>query len=169
MFKRRKKNTRQRAGTTHGWGSMKKHRGAGHRGGRGNAGSGKRGDAKKPSYWKNLRRYGKHGFTSKAPERGASVNVGHLSSAAERMVLDGLATKQGGAYVIDLSALGIEKLLGAGVVGQKLRLTVAVASKRAVEKVEAAGGEVVVTAGSAGVADADDVAVDAAATGAKPL
>ena len=49
---KRKKNTRQSAGTTHGCGSMKKRRGAGNRGGRGNAGSGKRGDAKKQRYQK---------------------------------------------------------------------------------------------------------------------
>ncbi len=145
MFKRRKKNTRQRAGTTHGWGSMKKHRGAGHRGGRGNAGSGKRGDAKKPSFWKDASRYGKHGFTSKAAMKGASVNVGHLSSAAERMAVDGLAERNGDAFVIDLSSLGIEKLLGTGTVEKKLRLTVETASQRAVEKVERAGGSVTLT------------------------
>ena len=44
---KRSKDTRQRGSNTHGWGAMKKHRGAGHRGGRGNAGTGKRGDAKK--------------------------------------------------------------------------------------------------------------------------
>ncbi len=44
---KQKKNVRQRGTKTHGYGSMKKHRGAGHRGGRGNAGSGKRGDKKR--------------------------------------------------------------------------------------------------------------------------
>ena len=53
MVVTRKKNTRQRGSKTHGCGSMKKRRGAGHRGGRGAAGSGKRGDCKKPSIWKN--------------------------------------------------------------------------------------------------------------------
>jgi len=47
----KRKVQRYRGSKTHGSGSMKKRRGAGHRGGRGNAGSGKRGDAKKPSYW----------------------------------------------------------------------------------------------------------------------
>jgi large subunit ribosomal protein L15 len=46
---RRKKNVKQRGSKTHGWGSMKKHRGAGNRGGRGKAGTGKRGDQKKPT------------------------------------------------------------------------------------------------------------------------
>ena len=37
--KEKRKSNKMRARTTHGWGSMKKHRGAGNRGGRGNAGS----------------------------------------------------------------------------------------------------------------------------------
>lgn len=154
MFKRRKKNIRQRAGTTHGWGSMKKHRGAGHRGGRGAAGSGKRGDAKKPRYWKDMSRYGKHGFTSHAPEREAIINVGHLASAAERMVAEGLATKQGETYALNLTTLGIERLLGAGIVNLRLNLTVTSASEKAVEKVQKAGGKVTVT-GAKDVESAD--------------
>ncbi len=146
---RRKKNTRQRGGTTHGWGSMKKHRGAGHRGGRGHAGSGKRGDAKKPSYWKDKRRYGKHGFTSHAAEKGAAVNVGHLASAAERMAAEGLATKKGDTFVLDLEKLGIQRLLGAGAVGVKMELSVESASPRALDKVAKAGGKVAVTGVSA--------------------
>ena len=56
-----KKKLKYRGSKTHGCGSMKKRRGAGHRGGRGAAGSGKRGDAKKPSIWGG-RYFGKHGF-----------------------------------------------------------------------------------------------------------
>lgn len=145
MFKRRKKNVRQRGTTTHGWGSMKKHRGAGHRGGRGNAGSGKRGDAKKPSYWKDLSRYGKRGFTSKQPVKGAAVNVGHLSSAAARMAREGLITARDNAYQMNLANLGIDRLLGAGVVQEKMYITVASASPKAIAKVEKAGGSVTLT------------------------
>ena len=49
---RRKKVVKQRGSHTHGWGSKKKHRGAGNRGGRGMAGSGKRADQRKPSILK---------------------------------------------------------------------------------------------------------------------
>ena len=44
-----KKVRKFRGSHTHGYGSKKKHRGAGSRGGRGMAGSGKRADQKKPS------------------------------------------------------------------------------------------------------------------------
>ena len=63
---KRKKNTRQRGHSTHGWGSKKKHRGKGHQGGAGMAGSGKRADSKKPSIWKDKHYFGKHGFISKS-------------------------------------------------------------------------------------------------------
>ena len=53
-----------RGTSSHGWGSKKKHRGAGHRGGKGMAGSGKRADQKKPTilnlYGNDY--YGKKGF-----------------------------------------------------------------------------------------------------------
>ena len=73
---KRKKATRQRGSKTHGWGSMKKHRGAGNRGGRGRAGSGKRGDAKKPSYQKKAY-LGGHGFKSKRDRKSTRLNSSH--------------------------------------------------------------------------------------------
>ena len=60
---KKKKLVKQRGSKTHGWGSKKKHRGAGNRGGKGNAGSGKRADQKKPSFWKSKDwKYGIYGF-----------------------------------------------------------------------------------------------------------
>ena len=47
VINKSKKKLKYRGSKTHGCGSMKKRRGAGHRGGRGAAGSGKRGDTKK--------------------------------------------------------------------------------------------------------------------------
>ncbi|RME31744.1 50S ribosomal protein L15 [Candidatus Woesearchaeota archaeon] len=139
---RRKKNTRQRGTQTHGWGSMKKHRGAGHRGGRGAAGSGKRGDAKKPRYWKDAERYGKHGFASGTKRPLVTMNIGHLASILGRLEEEGLAQKEGATLTVDLSRLGVERLLAAGSIHTPLVLKVASATKRAVQKVEAAGGTV---------------------------
>ena len=101
---KRKKNTRQRGTHTHGWGSKKKHRGAGNRGGRGNAGSGKRGDGKKPSYWKDRSYYKNKGFTSlKTPLK--TINIKQLSKIEE--------TK------INLTEMGYDKLLGTGTPDRK--------------------------------------------------
>ena len=54
---------------------MKKHRGAGNKGGRGNAGTGKRSDCKKPSVWGIEHFYGKHGFTPVSPSSVRACNI----------------------------------------------------------------------------------------------
>lgn len=143
MTFQRSKNSRQRGSHTHGWGAMKKHRGAGHRGGRGNAGSGKRGDAKKPSYWADKKYYGKHGFTPKNQPDSLALSLGRLDVAAPRWVREGRAKAEGGRIAVDLTALGFTKLLGSGRLSRPLVVTVRRATQRALAKVEKAGGKVV--------------------------
>lgn len=140
--KKRKKNVRLRGKTTHGWGSMKKHRGAGHRGGRGNAGSGKRADQKRPSYWKDGKSADKIGFTSWRRISHVTINVGHLDSIADTLVREGKAMMAQDAYVINLRELGFTKLLAAGTVTKKLRIGVSLTTPTAKAKVEKAGGVV---------------------------
>jgi large subunit ribosomal protein L15 len=141
--RRKKKNTKLRGSKTHGYGSMKKHRGAGHRGGRGNAGSGKRADAKKPSLWKTHKSGkdpSKVGFYSWMRNEEVTMNVGHLSSIADTLVAQRKAVVTQGAVVINLRELGITKLLGSGKVTKKLKVSVPTAVPAAKEKIEAAGG-----------------------------
>ena len=143
---KKKKVTKQRGSKTHGWGSMKKHRGAGHRGGRGNAGSGKRGDAKKPTFQNNTRSnyLGKKGFTSiYKNDAFNSINLAKLSFMLDSFVEDKKATKKGDVYTIDLTALGFQKLLGSGKITKSVNVTVMIASKKAVDKIKAAKGSVV--------------------------
>jgi len=145
VIHKRKKNIRQRAGTTHGFGSMKKNRGAGHRGGRGNAGTGKRGDAKKPSIWKNDKYFGKNGFHSlRTPLKAISVRM--IDDNADSWVKKGLITEKGGIYTIDLKKLGYDKLLGTGQVTKKLNITLSSITSKAEEKVTALGGSITVIA-----------------------
>ena len=54
VVNKRKKFSRQRGGHTHGWGSKKKHRGSGNRGGKGMGGTGKRADQVKTLIWKEF-------------------------------------------------------------------------------------------------------------------
>jgi len=140
---KRKKITRQRGQWTHGYGSKKKHRGAGSRGGKGMAGSGKRGDAKKPSVW-NIKNYmGKHGFTSKSRRiEDKTVNIGYLEENLSSLEKQGVAEKKGDAYNIDISKLNCTKLLGSGKITKKYEITALVASAKAVEKIKALGGKV---------------------------
>ena len=87
---KRSKNERQRGHKTHGWGSKKKHRGRGNRGGQGMAGTGKRADQKKPSFWKE-RYFGKLGFISKTPKvKIKPINVGMLEEHINKFISQNL-------------------------------------------------------------------------------
>ena len=139
---KRKKNSRQRGSKTHGWGSMKKHRGSGNRGGFGMAGTGKRSDAKKPSIW-GEKYFGKHGFTSKTVKITINpINILNINRKLNSWVSKKLVLAEKGAYVVDLEKLGYNKLLSKGNVSVKLNIKTPRASKNALEKVKQAGGEV---------------------------
>jgi len=105
-------------------------RGAGKRGGRGNAGMNKHRVMTRIKYMPN--HWGMHGFNRDPSLRNVSVtvNVGQLDEMAD------------GADSIDLTELGIDKLLGSGRISSALTVTVDSASAKAVEKIEAAGGSV---------------------------
>ncbi len=142
---KRKKDTRQRGYTTHGWGSMKKHRGAGHRGGRGMAGSGKRGDQNKPSTWKNKKQFGKFGFVSRSSAiKVKPISIKTLDDRADSLVQKGYAKLDGGAFVLDLADIGYNKLLSTGKATHKFRITTLFATEKAVDKIKKAGGDVTV-------------------------
>lgn len=140
---KQRKVRRYRGATTHGGGSMKKRRGAGHRGGRGFAGSGKRGDQKKPSLWATRLRKGKSGFHSLKAKRAVlkTINCSDLQRRLEVFVASGKAQRSGDAFVVDLSSIGYAKLLGAGALTAKVQLSGA-CTPRAAEKIKAAGGSI---------------------------
>ena len=128
---KRKKKSRLRGSHTHGWGSKKKHRGAGNRGGRGMAGSGKRSDQKKPSIINEYGNsyFGKRGFRRKnIIRRISTINIKDLNNYKDS---------------VNLKELGFDKLLGKGNINKKLVVTINSASKKAVEKIEKAGGKVI--------------------------
>ena len=114
---------------THGRGH-KAGRGAGKRGGRGNAGLNKHKVMTRIKYMPN--HWGMHGFNREPSLRTVTVtcNVSQLEKLA------------GEADSIDLSEHGIDKLLGSGRISRAMQITAGAASRRAIEKVEAAGGNV---------------------------
>jgi len=129
---KRKKFVRFRGSKTHGWGSMKKHRGAGNRGGRGMAGSGKRADTKKPTIIKEYgyqNYFGKHGFSrpQKVIKEIKTINVGDLKFEK---------------IEVNLSELGYGKLLGKGKPDKGYTVIVKSCSNLAKEKIEKSGGSV---------------------------
>lgn len=148
VVNKRKKNSRQRGTHTHGWGSKKKHRGAGHRGGRGKAGSGAKGDAKKPRYWKDKDYFGKKGFTSlKKVKSGKpkTINLSLLETKISEWISKGIAVEEKGVIKIDLSKTGYSKLLGTGKINRQLEVTVKEASAKAKSRIEEAKGKVLLS------------------------
>ena len=119
----------------------KKGRGAGLRGGRGNAGCHK---TKRIMYERVGRVWGAHGF--KRPQSvvsaNSSINLKTIEENSESWITEGIATKKGKVVSVDLTEMGYDKLLGTGSTTQSYKLTISAASAKAVEKIEAAGGEV---------------------------
>ncbi|MBI4439094.1 uL15 family ribosomal protein [Candidatus Woesearchaeota archaeon] len=139
---KRKKVSRQRASHTHGWGSMKKHRGSGHKGGAGMSGTGKRADSKKPSFWKE-RYFGRRGFRVPGSDDVKAINISDIEERLPALLGEGVAREENGVFYVDIGKKGYGKLLGSGRVARKMVITAGSASKGAVRSVKEAGGEVV--------------------------
>lgn len=138
MAQKDRKIQKKRGTRNCGYGNTQKHRGAGSRGGRGMAGSNKQ-------KWSYVSKYmpdhfGRNGFKrpAKMIREERTINVGDIS----RMVLDGAIQPTDKKYVVDLSSMGYDKLLGSGKVAHALEIKVAKSSKSAIEKIQGAGGKV---------------------------
>ena len=85
----------------------------------------------------------KVGFNCPTGKSLSSINLRDLS----RFISSTSADKDGGDGIetIDLTMLGYDKLLGAGIVGRPLRIKVDSASESAIRKISEAGGEVVIS------------------------
>jgi large subunit ribosomal protein L15 len=141
------KKRRQRGSRTHGGGSHKKRRGAGHRGGRGRAGRDKHEQYLYPPL-------GKSGFKrpQKVQEEIETINVRELDEDAVVLAADGLAEETDDGYEVDVRDIvedGHEvdavKVLAAGQVHEALTVHADAFSDDAREAIEAAGGEAVLT------------------------
>jgi large subunit ribosomal protein L15 len=137
---------------TIGYGVVGQHRKAGQRAGKGKTTQWKK--SKKSYYLKQKELgfpdpdwdFGKRGF--KRPQdinriyHVNALNLKDLDSKIEDLTLKNVATKSGNTYTINLKDINIQKILGRGEINKKINLTVSKASKRAIEKIELAGGKV---------------------------
>lgn len=134
VVRRGKKVRKFRGKRNYGYGSHKKHRGHGSRGGRGLAGMHKQ----KWSYTvsKDPFHFGKRGFVRPAAvaKKAKAINLRELQ-------LEAFAT---GKKKLDLSKLGYDKVLSSGRLSVALEVVAKSFSKKAIEKIEAAGGKAVV-------------------------
>lgn len=126
---KRKKVRRLRGSKTHGWG-VKKHRGAGNKGGTGMAGSGKRAQSKKMFI---LKYYGPEYYGGKGFNVPASVK-----NDVKAINIRDLPLKEN----VNLTEMGYDKLLAKGKPKLKHNITVSSFSAKAKEKIEKAGGKI---------------------------
>jgi len=137
-----------------GYGRVGQHRKAGQRAGKGKTTGWKK---SKKSYYLKQKELGfpdpdwaklgiKGGF--KRPQdinriyRVNTMNIKDLDTNIEKYSQRTKASKSGSTYTINLNDLNIQKILGRGEVSKPINVTVNKASKRAIEKIEAAGGKV---------------------------
>ncbi len=136
-----RKSRKQRGSRYCGWGQVGQHRKGGMRGGKGKAGGRKH-------YWIRTVKYEPDRFKKvgfKPPsslEPGSeTVNVGELVDLAFKVL--GPERMEGGELILDLGALGYDKLLGRGDVSLPFKVKVQEYTSSALEKIEAAGGQIV--------------------------
>jgi large subunit ribosomal protein L15 len=129
MPHRKRKTRKLRGSRTMGWGQIGQHRGSGSRGGFGRAGLHKHKWIYTLKY--EPKHFGRHGFRTIHPEKKI-INISQLAE---------LAFKSGDK--IDLSSMGIDKLVGKGKINFAIEVRVKEASKLAIKKIEEAGGKVI--------------------------
>lgn len=148
VVKRRKKITKMRGSRTHGWGLV--HRNSGQRGGAGNAGRGKKAHSNKPTNWQdksNPKYFGKHGFKHKGPlQNDTIIDIKTIEQQLPKWLAQKEATQQGVTFDINLEKLGYTKLLSTGKPTKKFKLTIKTATQNATQKINSAGGEIILPA-----------------------
>ena len=139
----RKKVVRMRGSKTHGYGSKKKHRGKGSRGGKGLANI-----FKHKRVWVKKKRPDllerNVGFKS-LQQRGirkdrTAINVSDLEALLKG---NGKTATQKGPLEVDLSEHGIGKLLGSGEIRVAVKVRVGSYTAKAEEKIQKAGGQII--------------------------
>ena len=135
-----RKLRKQRGSRYMGWGQVGQHRKSGGRGGKGRAGGRKHFWIRTVKY--EPERYLHKGFlppSAKVP-RIKTINVGELTELAMKALTDyGIK----GGNELDLTSLGIGKVLGRGKIAVPLNIKVAQITSSAQEKIEEAGGSII--------------------------
>ncbi|MFP4530377.1 MAG: uL15m family ribosomal protein [Halodesulfurarchaeum sp.] len=149
------KKRRQRGTRTHGGGTQKNRRGAGHRGGRGRAGR----DKHEYHHYEPL---GKSGF--KRPESSqttvSEVKLREIDEDLPLLVESGLVEETTDGYRVDARDLAedadVVKVLGGGQVHHQLEVTADAFTEGAREAIESADGTVTVTDVERAAEDTDE-------------
>lgn len=144
VVRKKKKYRKYRGHRTYGYGSHKKRRGGGSRGGRGRAGLHKH----KWSYTVKYEpeHFGKRGFKRprEVVRKPKTINLKELDEMVEQLVKERKVKREGKVLKVNLKDLGYDKLLGRGKISKPLVVEAKYFSKLAIKKLEEAGGKAVV-------------------------
>jgi len=150
MGTRHRKSRKRRGSRTCGWGQIGQHRKSGSRGGHGHAGMHKH-------KWTWVLKYdpdyfGKHGFYRPNRREVKSMNLIQLSTLVENLERRGELKILDGMPAVNLSALGVGKLVGGGKLDRGLVIIVNSWTERAEKAVREAGGRLLKPSEIEGVA-----------------
>ncbi|MCS7142272.1 MAG: 50S ribosomal protein L15 [Aigarchaeota archaeon] len=137
MPTRLRKVRRLRGSRTHGWGQIGQHRKHGAKGGRGLAGGHKH-------KWTWVIKYapdhfGEKGFHPPTSKEKRAMTINELDALARKLSRSKEARYEGDHLLVDLSELGVDKLVDSGTVNRKLKVIVDEWSKGAEEKLSRLG------------------------------
>ena len=132
--------------------SKRKRKGRGHgsglgkTAGRGHKGAGQRSGNKKRAWFEGgqmplARRLPRRGFTNIFQEKFQIVNLGDINKIKDNSVIDPVFLKESGLI---RSSLKPVKILGSGDLEKKIKISASAFSNSAKEKIEVAGGEIVI-------------------------
>lgn len=135
-----RKVRKQRGSRYMGWGQVGQHRKSGGRGGKGGAGGRKHFWIRTVKY--EPERYLHKGFLPRGAlkPKTTTINVGELEDLAMKVLTD-YGVK--GGNKLDLTSLGIGKVLGRGKITTALNIKVSEITNSAQEKIEEAGGSII--------------------------
>jgi large subunit ribosomal protein L15 len=138
MATRLRKSRRQRGTRYCGWGQIGQHRQSGSRGGVGQAG-------KHKHFWIRtvIEEPDHFGHPQTKSHHKISVKKWANLSDLDLLYFKHMKNETTESKILDLTTLGINKLLGGGKVTTKMTVKVEQISRRAVEKIKAIGGNVI--------------------------
>lgn len=136
MATRLRKTRKYRGSRNHGWGQIAQHRASGHKGGLGVSGQ------MKHHYSSMLKFEPNHfGHDSTHPPHPNITKKWTSVRDLDDLFLK-IGKEESGKKIIDLNAVGYQKLLGGGKISNAYTVKVSQFTKKAEEKVKAVGGEV---------------------------
>ena len=144
MVIRKERKIRKKRGRGSGYGSHKKHRGGGSRGGRGLAGLHKHKWSTAIKFMPD--HFGKKGFKrpSKVIREIRTLNLKDLDSRVDELLKEKKLKEEKDGIKVNLSELGYDKLLGSGQIKHKLIVEAKYFSKNAIKKLEEVEGKAIV-------------------------